>query len=304
MRFPLAITAYNRPEMLARVLHALSAALCWCNSWEHVEKLYIFSDGPRSEANIPLVNKVRDLAYAFDWLETEIVEHAHNIGQKHAIPYAMDYVLSRHETVVHLEDDVVPGLFFLPFMARALETYATDRRVFGVCGYTRTLPAEVVAQWPYDAHFYPRVGTAAWGTWRRPWETHTCRDLPEMARLAQETGIDFSIGGNDLPRTLAKYLESETANWSLAWGLRMAMARGLYLYPMRSLVENIGHGTGVSHSKHHGPPLVMADHSLEHLPPAYDLLDESPPLLRSTHSWPAELDAARAIFKVMKALYP
>jgi len=269
VKFPLAITAYNRPDMLGQVFAGLADAMCWNSSYELIKKLYIFSDGPREKADIPLVNQVRDLAHAWDWTDVEVVEHAHNISQKHAIPYAMDYVLSEHEVAVHLEDDVVPGLYFLPFMAQALERYADEPSIWGICGYTRTLPDEIVASWPYDAHLYPRPGTAAWGTWRRAWSRHTCRNLSDMARRANEMGIDFSIGGDDLPHALEKYLDSETANWSLAWGLRMAIVHGLYLYPMRSLVENIGHGTGVSTSRHHGPPLVMAERPLEKLPPFY-----------------------------------
>ena len=295
MKFPLAITAYNRPNMLNRVLAALGEALCWNSSYELIEKLYIFSDGPRDKADIPLVNGVRGLAYAWDWTDVEVIEHAKNIGQKHAIPYAMDYVLFKHGVAVHLEDDVVPGLYFLPFMAQALERYADCPSVWGICGYTRTLPADVVASWPYDAHLYPRVGTAAWGTWRRAWGKHTCRDLPEMAREASETGVDFSIGGDDLLPCLAKYLKSATANWSLAWGLRMAMNNGLYLYPMRSLTENIGHGTGVSTSSHHGPPLAMAEKPIEKFPPFYPVLE--------SRDWPGDIGVAWDIFEAMRALY-
>jgi len=274
VKFSLAITAYNRPEMLRQVFAGLADALCWNSSYKLIEKLYVFSDGPRDKADVPLVNQVRDIAHAWDWTDVEVIEHAKNTSQKWAIPYAMDYVLSRHEVAVHLEDDVVPGLYFLPFMAQALERYADVPNVYGICGYTRTLPDDVVSPWPYDAHLYPRVGTAAWGTWKRAWSKHTCRDLPEMAQIADSAGLDFSVGGDDLLPCLAKYLKSETANWSLAWGLRMALDDGLYLYPMRSLVENIGHGTGVSNSHHHGPPLAMAEKPLREFPPVYQKMGQ------------------------------
>jgi len=71
----------------------------------------------------------------------------------------------------------------------------------------------------------------------------------------------------------------------------MALDGGLYLYPMRSLVENIGHGTGVSSSKHHGPPLVMAERPVEKLPPFYPVLRARDPGL------------TQDIFKAMRALY-
>ena len=291
-KLPLAITAYNRPKMLAHVLCALEEH----RNWDLIERLYIFSDGPRDEQDIPLVNHVRDLAHFEQWgPKVEVIEHAKNISQKWAIPYAMDYVLSKHDVAVHLEDDVVPGPHFLPFMAEALERYADVPSIYGICGYARTLPDDVVASWPYDAHLYPRVGTAAWGTWRRAWEKHTCRDLPEMAQMANGAEIDFSIGGDDLLPCLTKYLNSQTANWSLAWGLRMAMNNGLYLYPMRSLVENIGHGTGVSTSSHHGPPLVMADKPIEKLPPFYPVLE--------SRDWPGDIGTAWDVFEAMRALY-
>jgi len=291
MKFPLAITAYNRPNMLKQVFAGLADALCWNSSYELIEKLYICSDGPRDKADIPLVNQVRDIAHAWNWTDLEVIEHTKNISQKHAIPCAMDYVLDKYEAVIQLEDDIVPGLYFLPFIVEALERYADEPTVWGICGHTRTLPDDIVAAWPHDAHFYPRVGTAAWGTWRRAWNHHTCRDLPEMAKIADGAGIDFSVGGDDLPCAVLKYLNHKTANWSLAWGLRMAVMHGIYLHPMRTLVNEIGHATGVSRTHHHGPPVNAAKKAVERLPPVY-YTDEA--LRHQADAW--------NVFQAMRAL--
>lgn len=253
---PLGVTCYNRPAMLARVLQALK-------DQAFPGPLYLFSDGPHDD---PQVLEVHELCRAVDWAEKIVVFHKHNISQKRAIPYAMDYMLNRHEAAVQIEDDVVPHPYFWEFMASCLERYKDERQVYGVCGYTRTLPEEIVSEYPFDAHFYPRVGTAAWGTWRDKWRTHTERDLPAMARKAEQAGLDLTLGGEDLPRGLARWLEHKTANWSLAWLMNVALRGGYFLYPMRTLCSNIGHGTGVSHSRHHGPPLIFPDRPLDNLP--------------------------------------
>jgi hypothetical protein len=79
-------------------------------------------------------------------------------------------VLSEHESVIVVEDDLVVSPAFLPYMREALKLYRFSTGVFSVSGYNyprKILPAR--GDFPYDAFFVMRRMCWGWGTWRDRW---------------------------------------------------------------------------------------------------------------------------------------
>jgi len=132
--------------------------------------------------------------------------------------------LSKHETVVLLEDDCVPQRYFFEFMAAALDKYRFDENVFGVSGYTVPLQDGLLKRYPYDLYFCPRISSWGWATWKRlePARSGSGFRLPEGARRENRSGP----GGNDIRYSIEGMLQGNVKDvWTLPWVLSVYAKR-------------------------------------------------------------------------------
>ena len=127
-----ALITYNRPGHTAQVLDALRK--------HRIRKLYLFSDGPKNERDLSSVWETRLLFQRIDWTRPVIVEQEQNIGLARSIVFAVDTVLKDHEQVIVLEDDCVPQRYFFEFMDACLNRYRNNEKIFGISGYSVTVP--------------------------------------------------------------------------------------------------------------------------------------------------------------------
>jgi len=233
MNHPLALVCYNRPRHLAQVLDALAEI--------KPEPLYVFSDGPKDEADAGRVKEVRTLLLGIRWTAPVITVKSENAGLARSVVGAVDCVLGNHETIIVLEDDCVPGPYFVDFMAACLEKYRDDDRVMSVSGYGYPLPPGTFDGYGWDAFFFPRIESWCWATWRRAWR-HYVRDGDLAARFeeAQRAGVDLEAGGRDVPGLIRSKLKRGRDWWTPGWLLGTAMADGLTVYPVKSHARYIG----------------------------------------------------------------
>jgi hypothetical protein len=161
-QIPVILITYNRPEHTAKVLKALK---------KHGRtNLFIFADGPKKGADLSKIEATRALFKTIDWCEPKIFERTENIGLAHSIIAAVNHVFQYHDRLILLEDDCVPQEFFFNFIETCLDIYADNDKVFGISGYTVPIPDEILARYPYDLYFFPRIGSWGWATWKRAWQ--------------------------------------------------------------------------------------------------------------------------------------
>lgn len=231
-----ALVTYNRPEHTARVLETL----------KQVRPLYIFSDGPE---DAPGVKETREIIANLSWGNPRLIKHDENLGLARSIVGAVDYVLRRHETVILLEDDCLPGPYLFSFMYACLARYEEDERVFGITGYTVPIDRNILDDYDYDAYFSPRIGSWGWATWRSKWK-HYRRDLAKAYQEAIDQKIDLNQGGKDVPSITEAVLSGNLDAWTMGWVLATYLNHGMYVYPTVSHIENIGmDGTGIHTGK-------------------------------------------------------
>lgn len=239
---PVVLFVYNRPEHTRRTLETLKR-----NDGTDQSKLYIFSDGPKEDANDndrQHIGKVRELIRSGSWCRTvKIIESAENRGLADSIREGVSSVLQSHDRVIVLEDDLETSRGFLTYMNDALELYADEAKVFQVSGFmVKNRP------WVQPTGFL-RVSTSwGWGTWRRAWRYYRDDADNLLSEVAQKGKSKFDLDGHSFHfEELERNVSGDLRTWAVRWYASVFLNDGLCLYPRRSLVRNLGFdGTGVN----------------------------------------------------------
>ena len=226
---PVALFAYRRPDLLARTLESLRV--------NRVPLVYAWSDGPRDASVEADVAAVRALLRQVAWTKVVLVEQARNVGVAASELGGISRVLEEHAEVVAVEEDLEFGPGTYDFLLAGLAHYRDDPCVMGVTAWNhpRVTPADVTAA-PY---FCGRMSGLMWGTWRRAWAGVADRPATEFAARCAASGIDVTRYGDDL-RDSVKH-EEAYGMWDLRFNLHMLAARGLFLWPARSMVAHTGY---------------------------------------------------------------
>jgi glycosyltransferase involved in cell wall biosynthesis len=235
---PVLLITYNRPFHTEKVLQSLK---------EHnVQNLYIFSDGPKCGNDLSGLYETRLLFQKIDWTNPTIIEQEKNFGLANSIFNAVNLVFQKFDKIILIEDDCVPQKYFFDFVNVCLNKYSNHNEVFGISGYTVSVPETILSSYPYDLYFFPRIGSWGWATWKNRWK-HFEPDLSNAYQKAIIKNIDIEQGGTDVPNMLKQLIQCNLKDvWTLNWLMSMYLHRGYYIYPTQSHIDNIGmDGTGV-----------------------------------------------------------
>jgi putative methyltransferase (TIGR04325 family) len=240
MNAPIVLFVYARPAHTRRTVEAL------LDNLEAAESdLVVFSDAAGSADEADSVRSVREYVSRVEGFRSLVVHHREqNLGLARSIISGVTQVLSEHQRVIVLEDDMITSPYFLRYMNEALERYADDDRVISVHGYvfpvTRGLP---------EAFFLRGADCWGWATWRRGWELFNPDGqhlLDELKRRRMIRAFDFN-GAYGFSDMLKGQIEGTNDSWAVRWYASAFLANKLTLYPGRSLVHNIGNESSGTH---------------------------------------------------------
>ncbi|MBK9578055.1 MAG: asparagine synthase (glutamine-hydrolyzing) [Fibrobacterota bacterium] len=260
--FATVLFLYNRPDHAQQVIAALKR--------DHVQRLIVHCDAPAKPEHEEGVRKTRELLRSIDWTTPEIILREQNAGLARSVVETLNHAFESNERVVVLEDDCVPTADFIAYMTDCFRLYRDDPQIYGISGYTIPIPDDLLASHPYDAYKFPRMSTWGWGTWRDRWMRDN-RNLQELLQKCAHTGIDLAQGGMDVVDFLGEYLEGRLKDvWSLPWLVNVYLRNGLYIYPTRSLIHNIGlDGSGAHQESGDRKNGKLAPSRITRLPPAH-----------------------------------
>jgi hypothetical protein len=259
MVIPVALFAYARPELLARVLECLRA-----NS---VPLIYAFADGAKGAGDAARVAESRHLLRSIDWCEVRLTEREENLGLGRNILSGVSEVAAQHEAFVVWEDDLicVPGTY--RWMCAALRHYAGNERVMSVSAWThpRVTPLDTTA--PY---FDGRADCWVWGAYARSWRGMMEQTAWEKLAVAAKQGLAADAYGADLPAMADVELQKNI--WAVRWLSHHLAHCGLCLRPPWSMVEHIGFDANATNA---GAATDWANPPLRPAPPIPDDWPES-----------------------------
>lgn len=241
MPAPVALFVYNRPWHSRQTIEALQA-----NALARETELYIFSDGPRAEADVKKVEEVRNYLRSVEGFQSvHIVESNVNKGLAKSVIAGVTNVLQTNSNIIVLEDDMVTSAFFLTYMNRALELYKNETDVISIHGYIYPVKEALP-----ETFFLKGADCWGWATWKRGWdlfEENGSVLLQELKDKALTHEFDF-YGTYPYTRMLEKQIRGENNSWAIRWYASAFLKNKLTLYPGKSLLRNIGNDTSGTHS--------------------------------------------------------
>jgi hypothetical protein len=237
---PITLFVYARVHHTRRTVEALLK-----NYSSAAHDLIIFSDGARTPEQQPAVNEVRAYLNTIIGFRSVTVHHrSNNFGLATSIIEGVTQVLSEHERVIVLEDDMVTSPHFLMYMNDALERFAKDDRVISVHGYVYPVKQQLP-----EAFFLRGADCWGWGTWRRGWRLFNPDGRSLLRALQQKELINAFDFNNAYGYSIM--LENQTRglndSWAVRWYASAYLSNKLTLYPGRSLVHNIGNDRSGEH---------------------------------------------------------
>ena len=231
---PVALFVYNRADNTRRTLEALAS-----NTLVSETEVYVFSDGGKDAQSWALVNEVRRVVRSF-WKELNLtlVERPENFYLERNITEGIAQVLSNHDSIIVLEDDMVTSPYFLQYMNDALQLYRDNPKVMHIAAFTNLALDSV----PF--YFTPHMSGWGWGTWKDRWNGHFVHYKTREEALEGLTEEDINRIQYGGAFQCLKSLDKQPIPWDICWELAVYRAGGLCLSPGRTLVRNIGLAQG------------------------------------------------------------
>lgn len=239
---PIVLFVYNRPEHTQKTVEALLK-----NALALDSNLIIFSDGAKNNDSVGKVMEVRNYIKTITGFKSlQLVEQDNNLGLSKSIIKGVSEVVSSCGKVIVLEDDLVTSPYFLTYMNKGLKMYEEEESVISIHGYVYPINLNTA-----DKTFFLK-GADCWGwaTWKRGWnifEENGQKLLNELnsRNLAKEFNFN-----NSYPYTqmLSDQINSKNDSWAIRWYASAFLLDKYTLYPVKSLVKNIGLDLSGTHS--------------------------------------------------------
>jgi hypothetical protein len=236
---PIALFVYNRPEHTRRTLTYLQKNLLADES-----RLFIFSDGPKTEADKAKVDEVRQIIKNItDFKSVKVTERTENLGLANSIISGVTKLVMEYDKVIVFEDDLLSSPYTLQYFNEALDRYAKEDKVMHIGAYMYDLPDKNLPQ----TFFYRAATSWGWATWARAWKYFE-PDIDKLISQFDKQKINqFSVEGNmNFWKQMGGFKAGRNNSWAIRWYASIFLKNGLTLNPSHSLVHNIGHdGSGV-----------------------------------------------------------
>ncbi len=231
---PITLFVFNRPEHTLKTLEALKN-----NYLSNQSELIIFSDGPKSDADIEAIEETRKIIKSVNWCKDLIThESKDNKGLARSIVEGVTEIVNYYGKIIVLEDDIVTSPGFLTYMNEALKLYESEEKVFHISGYMHPIDRKLP-----ETFFYNVNSCWGWGTWKRAWR-HYLDDAKELYNELIKNDInwnDFNKGqGKSFQNQLLRNINGTLNTWAVKWHASIYLKQAFCLHPGKTLVKNIG----------------------------------------------------------------
>lgn len=246
MTVPVLVIVFNRPELTRRCLEAVAAS--------SPERVLVAADGPRDEPEAALCARTREVVDDAGFSCPVDRHYADvNLGCGIRVHTAIDWALSRHESVIVLEDDCIAAPTFFGYCRELLAHHRNDERVMHVSG-NNFQPRQPTGEHGY--YFSKYTHAWGWATWRRAWRhfDHAMARWPELkASGLVERWCTDRYERRYWHAVFDRVHRGAPDVWDYQWMFACWANGGLAAIPRVNQVSNVGTGPDATHTREPGP---------------------------------------------------
>ena len=230
---PVLILFFNRPQQLGQVFAEIRKA--------RPSRLFLYQDGPRSEADMPGIMACREIVAQVDWeCKVETLYQEKNFGCDPSEFISQKWAFSHVDKCVVLEDDDVPSVSFFSFCKEMLERYEQDERITMISGFN---VEEQTTDIEDDYFFSTNFSIWGWASWKRvvdQWDEHyTWLDAPVAVRQLEDLIRERGYRDDFLPMC-RKHRQQGKAFYETIFWSHMLLSGGLTIVPRKNMINNLG----------------------------------------------------------------
>ena len=241
---PICLFVYSRINETRGTVESLQKNILASES-----KLFIFSDGAKSESVKEEVKKVREYIRTIDGFESiTIYESETNKGLANSIIAGVTQIVNKYVRVIVIEDDLFFSTNFLCFMNEALTFYEEKKEILNVSGYSFDL--KYPKAYNYDVAFSLRFASWGWAIWKDRWDLidWELRDYGSFKWNIFKL-LKFSKGGSDLCCMLQRQVQGKIDSWAIRFDYHHYKHNYMDVFPTKSKVMYNGFNSGATHTK-------------------------------------------------------
>jgi hypothetical protein len=246
---PIALICFNRPEVTKRIFEAIARI--------QPTQLFVIMDSPRDNHpdDVRKCAEVRSLVSNPTWpCELHLNIAMNNLGCRGRVSSGLDWLFSKVDSAIILEDDCLPDPTFFEYCRELLHRYKDDERVMHIGGINLLPPTYHSTEGYYFSHIHHIWG---WATWRRAWAHYDV----EMKKWPELKDSDFLRGIFDNPKTVRYWkkilqltYEGKINTWDYQWTFACWTQNGLACAPNSNLVSNLGFDPHATHTRDTSDP--------------------------------------------------
>ena len=230
---PVALFVYDRIEHVQLTVSSLQE-----NYFSEKTDLIIFSDGAKSERDICAVSNVRQYIKNIEGFSSvQVIEQNSNIGLASSIINGVTRILSEHDSVIVLEDDIVTSPAFLSYMNQALNFFSNNSKIWHINGFSQPISSLGLG----DIYMNRVMDCWGWATWSNRWKFFDRNPKALFNRMDEVSRKKFDLNGtNEFWPQITKNMTGEINTWAIFWYAEIFLRGGLCVSPSQSYTGNIG----------------------------------------------------------------
>jgi hypothetical protein len=240
---PIVLFVYNRPEHTTKTIEALKV-----NTLAKHSDLFIFSDAAKNPSQLEKVQKVRTVIQNIKGFKSVNIYNAkENKGLAKSVKEGVTEIISQYGKIIVLEDDLITSPVFLEYMNKSLNYYQKNECIWSISGYSPDI--KINNSYVKDIYLSPRGCSWGWATWKDrwnlvDWEVNDYKIFKHNFKIRSK----FNKGGNDLSFMLSDQIAGRIDSWAIRWVYSQFKESKYTVYPVGSLVRNIGMDLSGTHS--------------------------------------------------------
>ncbi|MGB3947495.1 MAG: sugar transferase [Bacteroidia bacterium] len=244
---PIVLFVYKRPKHTIQTIEYLKK-----NKLAKESDLFIFSEYQKTNEDLADVTAVRTYLKTIEGFKSiTIIERPVFFGLAKSVINGISNVFEKHDRVIVLEDDIITSPVFLEYMNEGLEKYEDNKKIFSITGFCYPPGLmEIYNEYKHDVYLLPRASSWGWGTWRDRWyrADWDVRDFNEFSK-SEELQKKYDATGGDKSRMLIKQMQGQIDSWAIRWDYTHYKNNAYGLFPVKSLINNIGLDKSGTHTK-------------------------------------------------------